>query len=279
MEEISFSEFINLRNFIYESTGIFFEEKKIYFIKKRVEKRLIELNLDSAATYLRMLKTSRESSKELQTLTNLLTTNETYFFREYDQLAVFGEHCLTEIIEDKKKKFVRNLNIWCAGCSTGEEAYTLSIILQEMLPNLTYWNIIIYATDIDTEVLQKAKVGLYSDRSVKDVPQEYLEKYFTSEGDEWKVSEQVKKYVKFLNINLIDDFKMRAFKSIDFIFCRNVLIYFDEASRKRVVGNFFESLNKGGYIFLGHSESVSRISTAFTTKRKGDLIVYQKTEV
>jgi len=279
MEEISFSEFINLRNYIYESTGIFFEEKKIYFIKKRVEKRLVDLNLASVSTYLRFLKTSKESSKELQTLTNLLTTNETYFFREYDQLAVFGEQCLSEIVEEKKRKFVRNLNIWCAGCSTGEEAYTLSIIVQEMLSNLTYWDLIVYATDIDTEVLQKAKNGLYSDRSVKDVPQQYLDKYFTCEGEEWKVSDQVKKYVKFLNINLIDDYKMRTFKSIDFIFCRNVLIYFDEASRKRVVGNFFESLNKGGYIFLGHSESVSRISTAFTTKRKGNLIVYQKTEV
>lgn len=278
MEEISFSEFINLRNFIYESTGIFFEEKKIYFIKKRVEKRLLDLNLETASTYLRFLKTSKESSKELQILINLLTTNETYFFREYDQLAVFGEHCLMEIIEEKNKKLVKSLNIWCAGCSTGEEAYTLSIIVQEMLGNLSYWSINIYATDIDTEVLQKAKEGTYSDRSVKDVPQEYLEKYFKLEGEEWKVSDKVRKYVKFLNINLVDDLKMRTFKSIDFIFCRNVLIYFDEASRKRVVGNFYDSLNKGGYIFLGHSESVSRISSAFTTKRKGDLIVYQKTE-
>jgi len=278
MEEISFSEFINLRNYIYESTGIFFEEKKIYFIKKRVEKRLSDLNLDSASTYLRFLRTSRESAKELQALTNLLTTNETYFFREYDQLAVFAEHCLAEVVEEKKRKFIKNLNIWSAGCSTGEEAYTISIILQEMLSSLSYWNINIYATDIDTEVLERAKSGSYSDRAVKDVPKPYLEKYFKIDGDEWQVTDQVKKYVKFLNINLVDDIKMKTFRSIDFVFCRNVLIYFDDASRKRVVGNFYESLNKNGYIFLGHSESVSRITSAFTTKRKGDLIVYQKTE-
>lgn len=207
-------------------------------------------------------------------LINSLTTNETYFFREFEQLKSFAEHCLPGVLDRKTRN--RDINIWSAGCSTGEEAYTLSIILLEMLDNYNKWNINIYATDINTEVLKKAERGVYSERSVKYVPREYFAKYFTGKTEEWKVAPDVKRNVKFENVNLINNGAAKFYKNIDFIFCRNVLIYFDDNSRKRVVNSFYESLNIGGYIFLGHSESMSRISTAFTPKRRGGWIVYEK---
>ncbi|HDM75580.1 MAG TPA: chemotaxis protein, partial [Deltaproteobacteria bacterium] len=236
------------------------------------------LGIQRPKEYLWRLKYGDPHGKEFQQLINLLTTNETYFFREFDQLSVFAENCLQEVCTTKERQGKKKLRLWSAGCSTGEEPYTLSIILQQMVDDYHTWEVKILATDIDTEVLKKAQKGVYSKRSIKDVPEEYLQKYFIREGDNYKVKFSVKKPIQFRHLNLMDDKKMRLISGIDFIFCRNVLIYFDENSRRAVVSNFYESLNNGGYIFLGHSESMSRISSAFTLRRKNGFIVYQKVE-
>ncbi len=276
--KLELRDYIKLRDFIYERSGLHFEEKKIYFVKKRLATRMNILGIESPKEYLWRLKYGDPNGKEFQELINLLTTNETYFFREFDQLAVFAENCLQEVCAAKEREDRKQLRIWSAGCSTGEEPYTLSIILLEMVDRYHTWDVEIIATDIDTKVLQKARKGVYSKRSVKDVPEEYLEKYFIKDGDSYKVKYIVKKPVKFRHLNLMDEKKMRLMSGMDFIFCRNVLIYFDENSRRAVVSNFYESLNNGGYIFLGHSESMSRISSAFKLRRKNGLIVYQKVE-
>ena len=273
--DFDISRFVKIRDLIYRRTGIFFEEKKLYFVKKRVLAHMEKLGFDDFDSYYRFLR-FRDDGKAFQELINLLTTNETYFFREFDQLAVFAEECLPMVCEEKEKRGVRRLRIWSAGCSTGEEPYTLAIILLEMIDDLDRWDARIEATDIDTQALEKARRGVYGPRSVRNVPEEYFRKYFVRTPEGFAVKEEVKRLVRFSHLNLFDDQRMRQMKGFDFIFCRNVLIYFDEEARRRVVEHFYRALLPGGFIFLGHSESLARITTAFEMKRLGGMIVYQK---
>lgn len=272
---ISNDDYTDLTAFIYKKSGIKFEDKKRYFINKRVEKRLIEMGLEGVRDYLRFLK-FKDDGEEFQALMNLLTVNETYFFREFSTLETFAEHCLSEVAERKRAAGDKSLRIWSAGCSTGEEPYTLAIIIREMLDNLGDWDIDITASDIDENVLSRAAEAKYDDRSLKDVPDEYFRKYFTTSNGTHTPVKAVKDMVHFEHLNLMDRVLMRKKRYYDFIFCRNVLIYFDDISRKQVVDHFYISMNKGGYIFLGHSESVGRITTAFSMKRMGSSVVYYK---
>lgn len=272
---INSDDFNDLTNFIYKKSGIKFEVKKMYFINKRVAKRLEELRMDNVRDYMRYLK-FKDDGTEMQELMNLLTVNETYFFREFHTLEVFAEHCLQEIIEEKQKRGDKKLRIWSAGCSTGEEPYTLGIIVREMLDDYAKWDVEILASDIDENVLERAQRACYDDRSVKDVPNAYYSKYFDVVKGCHCPSDEIRDMIKFEHLNLMDRMTMRKKRNFDFVFCRNVLIYFDEISRKQVVDHFYISLNKGGYIFLGHSESVGRITTAFKMKRFGSSVVYYK---
>jgi chemotaxis protein methyltransferase CheR len=260
---------------IYKKTGIFYEHNKKYYVQKRVEKRAERLGIDSIDDYYRMLKFAKDSA-EFDKLINELTVNETYFFRDYPQLRNFAEEVLPMMVRMKKENNDRNIKIWSAACSTGEEPYTLSIILQEMLDEPEKWNLQIVASDINTDVLRTAKIGLYEYRSVRDVPPEYLEKYFTKMHESYLVNLGVKKLVKFMKINLMDSAAVSDITGCDVIFCRNCLIYFDDESRKTVLSDFYRSLNPGGIIYLGHSESVGRISSAYNMQRIGDTIVYSK---
>ncbi|MGA1846612.1 CheR family methyltransferase [Deferribacter abyssi] len=207
---------------------------------------------------------------------NLLTINETYFFREFPTLQAFAEHCLPKVIDNKKKSVNNKINIWSAGCSTGEEPYTLAIICKEMIDNFEEWEVRILATDIDKTALSRAKIGRYSNRSISKVPEEYFEKYFYYDNGFYCIADEIKTLVTFEHLNLMDTLALRKKRGFDFIFCRNVLIYFDEISRRQVVNHFYMALNKGGYIFLGHSESVGRITSAFKLKKYGEHLVYIK---
>jgi chemotaxis protein methyltransferase CheR len=218
------------------------------------------------------------SGAEMQALANLITTNETYMFREYKQLEAFGNACLPEVVARKQAQGNRNLRIWSAGCSSGEETYTVAIIVQEVFPAIDDWDLQIVATDIDEERLAMAVAGLYGERSMKNVPAEYLGRHFTPQGAEWRVKPQTRSLVTIQSLNLHDRLQMRKMRSFDFIFCRNVLIYFDDTSRKAAVDHFYNALNPGGFLFLGHSESVGRISSAFRLRRMGEHLVYMKPE-
>jgi chemotaxis protein methyltransferase CheR len=275
--KLTVEEFIQLRDIIYDKAGLFFEEKKIYFVKKRVEQRLEALAIPDVTEYYNLLKYKDKAGRELQVLLNRLTTNETFFFREENQLNVFRDHCLPEVIDFKRRKRENTIKIWSAGCSSGEEPYTLAILLKEKIIDFSSWNIVITGTDIDTEILEKAKTGVYNERSLRFTAPNMLAKYFTRNQDnEYIINFEIKKMVTFHHVNLFDSLKMRIFRGIDFIFCRNVLIYFDDTARKSVMANFYDSLNPGGYIYLGHSESVTRINSAFDIKRAGGFIVHQK---
>jgi chemotaxis protein methyltransferase CheR len=275
MTDLSLDEFKVIGDFIYRKTGIRFDQRKVYYLNKRVGARMDAVRMRSVSDYVRHLSFT-DNGTELQQLVNLITINETYFFREYAQLQSFAEVCLPDVVERKIGQGKRSLRIWCAGCSSGEEAYTLAIIMREMLDDFDRYAIDIVATDIDKVILQSARTAIYSDRSVKEVPPEYLKKYFSREGESYRLGKLVKDMVTFEHLNLSDKPALRQYRSFDFIFCRNVLIYFDEQSRKQVTDHFYTALVPGGYIFLGSSESPSRVTPAFKIKRAGDMLVYYK---
>jgi len=276
MSEISVEQFKRLSQHIYQKLGLHFDEKKIYFLKKRVEKRMAALQIAEPEDDVFMVGYADPLGLEMQELANLVTTNETYMFREYEQLQAFANHCLPEVLSTKLARDDRSLRIWSAGCSSGEEPYTLAMIVQEVFPQAHSWKCQIIATDIDENVLHRACEARYGERAVAEVPEEYRKKHLVEDGEEWLVREKTAALVEFRHLNLNDRMAMRAMRGFDFIFCRNVLIYFDDQSRKAVVDHFYNALNRGSYIFLGHSESVGRISTAFKLKRFEDHLVYIK---
>jgi chemotaxis protein methyltransferase CheR len=261
---------------IYRKLGLYFDEKKNYFLKTRVAKRMAALGMDNPDDYVFMVSYADTSGLEMQELANLVTTNETYMFREYEQLQGFANYCLPEVLSAKQDRGEKTLRIWCAGCSSGEEAYTLAMIVQEVFPQSQSWDCKIVATDIDENMLQKVAVARYGQRSVNDVPQEYKDKYLIAEGEEYAVRRRTAALVEPRHLNLNDRMALRAMRGFDFIFCRNVLIYFDDLSRKSVVDHFYNALNPGGYIFLGHSESIGRVTSAFALKRFENHLVYVK---
>jgi chemotaxis protein methyltransferase CheR len=276
MPDLSVEQFQSLSQLIYQKLGLHFDDKKIYFLKTRVAKRMTALGLTDPREYMFKLSYADPQGGEMQALANLVTTNETYMFREYDQLQAFANHCLPEVLSGKQARGEKTLRIWSAGCSSGEEPYTLAMILQEVFPQAQSWDCAIIATDIDENMLRKVVAARYGSRSVNEVPDEYREKYLIEDGDEYMVRRRTASLVQPIHLNLHDRMAMRAMRGFDFVFCRNVLIYFDDASRKAVVDHFYNALNRGGYVFLGHSESVGRVTTAFTLKRFESHLVYVK---
>jgi len=273
--ELTAEQFSKLSKLLYGRLGILFEEKKIYFLNKRVERRILELGLSSVDDYLFQLGYCDASGEETQALANLVTTNETYMFREFEQLEGFANFCLPEVIASKGKLARKRLRIWCAGCSSGEEAYTLAIIVREVFPDSRSWDVEITATDIDENMIKRARAAVYGERSVKGVPNEYRGHLIPTVTG-YRIHPETSALVHIEKLNLSDRLQMNAMRGYDFIFCRNVLIYFDDDSRRKVLNHFYDSLNSGGYIFLGHAESVGRITSAFRLKRADGHLLYTK---
>ena len=275
-QTISAEHLEKLAQQIYRKLGLYFDDKKNYFLKTRVAKRMAALGMDDPNDYVFMVSYADTNGLEMQALANLVTTNETYMFREYDQLQGFANYCLPEVLSAKQDRGEKTLRIWCAGCSSGEEAYTLAMIVQEVFPQSQSWDCKIVATDIDENMLRKVTAARYEQRSINDVPQEYMDKYLIAEGEGYVVRRRTAALVEPRHLNLNDRMALRAMRGFDFIFCRNVLIYFDDLSRKSVVDHFYNALNPGGYIFLGHSESIGRVTTAFKLRRFENHLVYVK---
>jgi chemotaxis protein methyltransferase CheR len=173
MSELSVEQFQKLSQHIYQKLGLHFDDKKIYFLKTRIAKRMTALGIDKTQDYLFLIAYADPQGLEMQALANLITTNETYMFREYEQLQAFANHCLPEVLSDKLARGEKTLRIWSAGCSSGEEAYTLAMILQEVFPQAQSWDCQIVATDIDENMLRKVDLARYGCRSVNDVPEDY----------------------------------------------------------------------------------------------------------
>lgn len=276
--EMTAEEFAMIRDFIHERSGMFFAENKMYLVKNRLVKRMAELGIKSYRDYFYHVKYDT-SLREFHELMNLMTTNETSFFRNEPQLKSFSDEVLPALLREKQAKNRKSIRIWSAGCSTGEEPYTLAIMILEKLPNPAGWDIEIIANDISERVLQKARRGEYSGITLRNIPPALMTKYFDRAGELYRVKAHVKALVKFSHVNLNDPRKISMNTNFDTIFCRNVMIYFSDEVKRNLVRGFFNALRPGGYFYIGHSETLHGVSKAFKLVYLKNALVYQKEEV
>lgn len=271
---ISENDFEQFRDYFYRKTGIQFESNKRYFVDKRLLERMRLTQCRSFREYFIKLRFEADDA-ELQELVNLMTVNETYFFREAYQFDCMVNDLLQEVVRHREPGSL--IRIWSIPSSTGEEAYSIAIYLLERWPLLEQYEVEILSSDIDTKVLQSAHRGVYSARSVSNLPKEYLDRYFHPAADGcWQLKQDLLESVEFSRVNLCNPRDTQRFHDIDVIFCRNLLIYFDDASRRIAAQAMYEALSPGGFVCLGHSESMSRISSLFKVRRFPDAVVYQK---
>jgi chemotaxis protein methyltransferase CheR len=270
---ISQDDFLKFQEFFYRKTGIRFEDTKRYFVDKRLMERIGNTGSANFREYFSRLR-FEAGGTELQALVNLMTVNETYFFREDYQFDCLVKSILPEIVARKKDK--SPIRIWGLPSSSGEEAYTIAMCLIERWPGIKDHDVEIISSDIDTSILALARAGLYSARSTAHVPEAYLRKYFRKSAAGFQINEDLRNAVEFTRVNLQDPEDVRPYRGFDVIFCRNLLIYFDDISRKQAAETFYDALKPGGYILLGHSESMSRISSLFQIRKFEDAIVYQR---
>jgi chemotaxis protein methyltransferase CheR len=265
--------FRQLRDQIYKRTGMFFADTSKYLLQKRLSPRARELNFDSFQKYFYFLQYDPRAEAEFDQIWDLVTTNETYFFREPAQLAAFIEEIVPDILGRKAPNKVR---IWSAGCSSGEEAYSIAMLLSEagFYERASFE---IFASDINQAVLAKARRGNYRENAFRATSATLREKYFSREADNsWRVRDEIRNRVQFGRLNLYDESRVSLLGHLDVIFCRNVIIYFDDASKKVVVKNFYNRLVDDGYLLLGHSESLISLSTQFKLRHLKNDMVYQR---
>lgn len=272
---LDMDEFRLLRDFIHQYCGLFFSDESKYLLEKRLNKRLVELRLNCFRDYYYQLRYGQNCEQELAAAIDLLTTNETYFFREDFQLCAFTQEVLPELVRSKAEKGVKSLRIWSAGCSSGEEPYTLAMLLLES-PLLSGWTIEIIGTDISQRVLKIARDGLYGKNSFRATDHKYLQRYFTPLENRWQIASQVKDLVSISHLNFFDNNRVALLGEMDAIFCRNVIIYFDLEAKKRVIRTLHDRLKPGGYLLLGHSESLMNISADFKLRHFTNDMLYQK---
>jgi chemotaxis protein methyltransferase CheR len=276
--EISEEEFRLLRDFIHEKLGIHFEDGQRATLRSRLAGRLANLDLLSFEDYYHYLRFGPQRDEELQRMVSHITNNETYFFREQAQLQVFSEHVLKRLKERKSAAAERRLRILSAGCSTGEEALTLAMIVYDSAQFFWNWDVQVIGLDVDRAALEKARRGLYFHNSFRSVSPALVERHFLKQGNAAQVKEGARRLTRFVHGNLTDPACLQGLAPLDAIFCRNVLIYFSDAMIRRVVGIFYAALAPGGYLLLGHAESLSRISDAYTPIRFPGAMIYQKPE-
>lgn len=275
--KIADSEFVQLRDYIYQQSGIYIADNRKYLLENRLANRLKELNLKSFTEYYHFLQYDPGKRQELNRLFEVVTTNETSFYRNPPQLAVFQNNVLSEVIEKQRQLGAKKLRIWSAGCSTGEEPYTIAIILHEVLKSeIAFWDIKITANDLSEAVLASARRGVYNDYTLRTTPKEIVAKYFTPEEGKFKLKAEVKRLVSFGQINLSDRAMLKRVDRSQIVFCRNVIIYFDDEMKKNVIASFYDNLLPGGQLLIGHSESLHNISRAFKPKHYPGAIVYLK---
>jgi chemotaxis protein methyltransferase CheR len=271
---MSDDEFRIIRDSIYSHCGIFFDDDSKYLLEKRLARRLPALSLNNFREYYHFLKYDRNKDQEMMDIMDVLTTNETYFFRESFQLSAFTDEVIPELISVKAARGDRTLRIWSAGCSTGEEPYTIAMLLRDM-PGLRGWKVEIIGTDISQRVLQHARRGVYTKSSFRATDERYIKRFFYEYDGGLKVTDDIREMVTISHLNLFDKIRMMMLGKMDLIFCRNVIIYFDLAAKKKVVEEFHRSLNEGGFLLLGHSESLMNVTTLFTLRHFKNDMIYQ----
>jgi chemotaxis protein methyltransferase CheR len=276
--ELSEEEFRLLRELIHERFGLFFEDAQRATLRTRLLGRLASLDLLSFEDYYRYLRFGPGRQDELQRMVCHLTNNETYFYREMPQLQVFADPILRRVKETKSEAGPRALRVLSAGCSTGEEAHTLAMVIWDSGHFFWNWDVSVVGMDVDTHALDKARRAVYHHNSFRGLSPAVFERHFVrgGEGGGAQVKEAVRKMVRFRHGNLVEAQSYEGLAPLDAVFCRNVLIYFSDAMILRVVRFFHEVLAPGGYLFLGHAESLSRITDLFTPVRFQGAMVYRK---
>ncbi len=284
--ELSQEEFNLLRNYIHEICGISIQDNKQYLVQQRLEPLVRASNCKSFAEYYhKITKSFSPNTKEL--VIDAITTNETSFFRDIHPFEAFRDHILPvlgKMIRERKQRNTARrgakVNVWSAASSTGQEPYTLAMLIYEYARANAYLDIAqddfrILATDISTEALAKALAGKYNEMEIKrGLPPGYLDKYFEKKGNEWVIQDALRSMVEFRQINLINPFNTLG--SFDVIFCRNVLIYFDDNAKTRIFDQFYQMLANDGFFLLGSSENIYGMTDKFSSLRYGATIVYKK---
>lgn len=257
------AEFLRVRNIIQEMTGINMDEKKRLLIHRRLVGRLKDLGMTTFRDYLKFLESG--DSIEVELFTNAVTTNLTSFFRENHHFDFLRSTVIPEIVHNKSSGS-RRLRIWSAGCSTGEEPYSIAMTLRESMQDIEKWDAKLLCTDLDTDVVATASNGVYPESRVEKVPQAQLKRWFrksdSESGPVVRVHDDLRKIITFKQLNLMNDWPMRG--RFDVIFCRNVVIYFDKPTQRILMNRYADILEDGGYLILGHSESLFNVSDRFT---------------
>ncbi|HSA92363.1 MAG TPA: CheR family methyltransferase [Terriglobales bacterium] len=282
-----------LQTLIYQECGMYFDERRVHFLQDRLQRRLKATQLDTFYNYYRLL-TSREGKPELGALLENLTVNETSFFRNKPQLDLFHKTILEEMLNRKQERRDFTLRLWSAGCSTGQEPYTLAILVADALAYYYLrnplpfemptpkplipppWKVEVLASDISYSVLRAGQEAVYPEHQMDAVDYSYRLRYFDKVGDRYAVKKTVKDLVHFDFHNLKTEFLPQR---NDFIFCRNVMIYFDEAEQKRLIDKFYRCLNPHGYLFVGHAESLFGLTDKFRMVHQNNGTCYHRIEV
>lgn len=256
MLRLTDKEFLEYVKYMHSNYGIDLSKKRV-LIEGRLSNIVNKKGMNSFSEYLSSIK--KNDKDEVTTLINKLTTNYTYFYREESHFEYISKIILPHMEKENRSKV---LNIWSAGCSSGEEPYTIAMVLDDYFKyNASQWKIQILATDISNNVLSKAKEGIYSEESLKRLPQAYKKRYFKSLGDTYEVIPEIKKYIIFKELNLMDNILEK--NKYDIVFLRNVMIYFNSETKVQIVNKIYEATKLGGYLLIGHAEALQRDKTKY----------------
>jgi chemotaxis protein methyltransferase CheR len=277
---LSESEFHLFRDYIHKKSGIYLDDYKSDSLRDALLALMRQKDIGGYAEYMHLLKDPAEGEREFKRLLDLVTVNETCFFRNPAQFEALRKVVLPEIIKTKECSGNRTIKIWSAGCSTGEEPYSIAMTLLEYLPEPENWRIDILATDVSSQVLTDAQKGVYGKRTLRETDNYYLRKYFSDSGDgHYALSQKVKNMVTFNYHNLVaESYPMLVLGGWDIIFCRNVTIYFQLDSVRKVIEDFYTALRDGGFLFIGHAESLYKVNEKFVPMHIGGAYVYKKDE-
>ena len=271
---LSLPQFRLLRDVINKFCGIYFADDSAYIVERRLRGRLRDLGLEEFSEYHRYLQYHPKAQAELEAAAEVLTTNETYFFRESYQLRAFVDEILPVVQRRAKARNSKRLDVWSAGCSSGEEVYTIAMLIDSS-GLFDGWDVRIFGNDISRRVLRKARGATYGSASFRAMIPDY-ERYFIDTEEGRQVHPRIRSMCHFGHLNLMNQRRAAIVGRVDVAFCRNVLIYFDDASRRKVLDTIYERLHRGGYLLLGHSESLVRSSTAFEITQLTTDIVYRR---
>lgn len=267
-------EYAKFIEFFYRKTGIQFQDNKRYYVERRIIERMEKTKSESFRDYFNLVR-FQMNGQELQLLINAMTVNETYFFREDYQFQALIKGMLPSLVRGRDKRHA--LKIWSMPCSSGEEPYSIAIHILEFWDQADLWDIEILASDIDSKILGEARQGRYGARSVQRLPAHLLSRYFAPIGDGlYQIRDELRDSIDFTLVNIVDKLQTGRYRDMDVIFCRNLLIYFDDVARREAAEMMYEALRPGGFVCLGHSESMSRMTSLFVPRKFGDTIVYQK---